>query len=77
MSRVLIVAEHANGRLSLATAKTLSCARQLGAAEIAVVVFAVDAAAVAVRAVGADDAGDLHDVRQVLVLVPAHEFVYY
>ena len=50
MSRVLVVAEHANGNLSPATAKTLSCARQLGAGDLVVVVFADHTADVAAQA---------------------------
>ena len=49
-ARVLIVAEHDGGKLNPATAKCVSCARALAGAEIAVVVCAVDAAAVAAQA---------------------------
>lgn len=47
MSKVLILAEHDKSGLNPSTAKCLSCAGQLGAAAIDVVVFAADAAAAA------------------------------
>ena len=50
MARVLIVAEHALGRLNPATAKCVSCARAIPGAEIDVAVFAADGAAVAAQA---------------------------
>lgn len=50
MARVLVVAEHGHGRLSQATARTLSCALQLPGAEVSIVVFAADGAAVAAEA---------------------------
>jgi electron transfer flavoprotein alpha subunit len=50
MSAVLIVAEHASGLLNLSTAKTLSCARALGEAEVDVLVLSADAAPVAAAA---------------------------
>jgi len=34
MTKILIVAEHANGKLNSATAKCLSCAKQMGASAI-------------------------------------------
>jgi electron transfer flavoprotein alpha subunit len=49
-AKVLIVAEHAGGRLNPATAKCVSCARTLEGAEITVVVLAASAAAVAAQA---------------------------
>jgi len=48
-NRILIVAEHANGKLNAATAKAVSCATAIGG-EIHVVVFAKDANAVAEQA---------------------------
>ncbi len=47
MSRVLIVAEHADGKLNAAVAKCVSCAAAIPGAEIEVAVFAQDGAAVA------------------------------
>jgi electron transfer flavoprotein alpha subunit len=47
---VLVVAEHSGGRLSPATAKVVKCASSVPDAEIAVVVFATDCAAVAEQA---------------------------
>jgi electron transfer flavoprotein alpha subunit len=50
MAHILVVAEHGNGKLSQATAKTLSCALQLPAAEVSIVIFAADGAQVAAQA---------------------------
>jgi electron transfer flavoprotein alpha subunit len=50
MSKILIVAEHSNGKLNQATAKSVSCAAQITGAEIHVAVFAADAGAVATQA---------------------------
>jgi electron transfer flavoprotein alpha subunit len=50
MNKVLIVAEHAEGRLSPATAKCVSCAASIPDAELAIAVFAADGAAVAAEA---------------------------
>jgi electron transfer flavoprotein alpha subunit len=50
MNRVLIVAEHAEGRLNAAVAKCVACARSIPDAEIAVAVLAEDGAAVAAEA---------------------------
>jgi electron transfer flavoprotein alpha subunit len=49
MSKVLIVAEHANGKLNTGTAKAVTAAQKLGG-EVEVVVFAADGAAVAAEA---------------------------
>jgi electron transfer flavoprotein alpha subunit len=49
-TKVLIVAEHDGRKLNPATAKCVTCARGLPGAEIAVVVCATDAAAVAAQA---------------------------
>jgi electron transfer flavoprotein alpha subunit len=49
-ARILIVAEHDGARLNASTAKCVSCASTLPGAEIAVVVCAVDAGAVAAQA---------------------------
>ena len=50
MTRILIVAEHAGGKLNPATAKCVACASQIEGAEIDVVVLAADASAVATEA---------------------------
>jgi electron transfer flavoprotein alpha subunit len=50
MNRVLIVAEHAGGKLNAAVAKCVACAREIPDAEIGVAVFAADGAAVAAEA---------------------------
>jgi electron transfer flavoprotein alpha subunit len=50
MNRVLIVAEHVDGKLSPAVAKCVSCAASIPDAEIAIAVLASDGAAVAAAA---------------------------
>ena len=50
MSKILIIAEHANGTLNPATAKCVSCAAQVGADAVDVLVLAEDTAAVAAAA---------------------------
>jgi electron transfer flavoprotein alpha subunit len=50
MSKILIVAEHAGGKLNPATAKCVSCAAQVAGAEIHIAVLAADAGAVATQA---------------------------
>ena len=50
MSKVLIVAEHLDGKLNAATAKTVSAAQALSPAAIDIVVLAADPAAVAAQA---------------------------
>jgi len=62
MNRVLIVAEGANGRLNLSTAKCVSCAQRINDAQIDVAVLAADAAAVAAQAAA------LNGVKRVRVL---------
>ena len=54
MSKSLIVAEHANGKLNASTAKCLSAAKQMGASAIEVAVFAADPGAVAAQAAQLD-----------------------
>lgn len=49
-SKILIVAEHANGQLNSSTAKCVACAKSLSGAEITVAVFAADGAAVSGQA---------------------------
>jgi electron transfer flavoprotein alpha subunit len=50
MSKILVVAEHDGKKLNQATARCVTCARQVPAAEITVAVFAADPAAVAAQA---------------------------
>jgi electron transfer flavoprotein alpha subunit len=50
MAKILIVAEHANGKLNPATAKCVACASTISGAEIDVAVFAAAAADVATQA---------------------------
>ena len=50
MTKILIVAEHAGGKLNPSTAKCVSCAAGIQGAEVDVAVFAADAAAVAAQA---------------------------
>ena len=52
MSRILVIAEHADGAVNPSTAKTLSCAAELPDAEIDVVVFADNGEAVAAEVAG-------------------------
>jgi electron transfer flavoprotein alpha subunit len=59
-TKILIVAEHAGGKLNPATAKCVACASQISGAEIDVAVFATDASAVAAQAAA------LKDVKRVL-----------
>jgi len=61
MSKVLIVAEHAAGKLSPATPKCVTCARGIPGAEITVAVFADSGAEVAAQA------AKLNGVSRVLV----------
>ena len=50
MTQILIIAEHADGKLNPATAKCVSCAAQLTGASIDVAVFAQDAQSIAEQA---------------------------
>ncbi len=54
MNKVLIVAEHALGKLNPATPKCVTCARGIPDAEVTVAVFADDGAAVASQAAALD-----------------------
>jgi electron transfer flavoprotein alpha subunit len=68
MNRVLIVAEHAEGRLNAAVAKCVACARAIPDADVTVAVLASDGAAVAAAAAA------LEGVSRVLVVAnPANE----
>ena len=49
MSKILIVAEHADGKLSAGTAKVVACAQKIGG-EIELAVFAADGSPVAAQA---------------------------
>jgi len=50
MTKILIVAEHAGGKLNAATAKCVSCASLISDADIDIAVFAADASDVATQA---------------------------
>ena len=50
MSRILVIAEHDGRKLSPATARCVTCARQVAGAEVTVAVFAAEPAAVAAQA---------------------------
>jgi electron transfer flavoprotein alpha subunit len=50
MAKILIIAEHAGGKLNLATAKCVSCAAQIAGGTVEVAVLAADSAAVASQA---------------------------
>jgi electron transfer flavoprotein alpha subunit len=62
MPKILIVAEHAGGKLNPATAKCVTCASKIAGAEIDVAVLAADPAAVAAQA------AQLRDVKRVVTL---------
>ncbi len=61
MSKILVIAEHADGQLSAGVAKTVAAAKGIGG-EIEIAVFAADAAAVA------DQAAKLDGVSKVLAV---------
>jgi electron transfer flavoprotein alpha subunit len=68
MNRVLVVAEHADGKLNAAVAKCVSCAASIPDADVSVAVLAVDGGAVAAAAAA------LRGVARVLVVQnPANE----
>jgi electron transfer flavoprotein alpha subunit len=52
VSRILIVGEHANGKLNPSTAKCVTCARGIPGAEVTIVVLGADTRAVAQAAAG-------------------------
>ena len=68
MNRVLIVAEHTDGKLNPAIAKCVSCAASIPDAEIAVAVLAKDGTAVAAAAAAIEGVA-----RVLLVKNPANE----
>ena len=65
MPKILIVAEHAGGKLNPATAKCVTCATKIAGAEIDIAVLAADPAAVA------SQAAELKDVKRVLTVANA------
>ena len=68
MSKVLVIAEHLNGKLNAATAKTVSAALALNPESIDVAVLAADPSAVAA------EAAQITGVTKVLALAnPANE----
>jgi electron transfer flavoprotein alpha subunit len=68
MNRVLLVAEHADGKLNAAVAKCVSCAASIPDADVTVAVFAADGSAVAAAAAALQGVA-----RVVLVQNPANE----
>src|SRR5690606_18968229 len=54
MSKILIVAEHLDGKLNSSTARCVTCARELKAESIDVLVLAADASGVAAEAAKID-----------------------
>jgi len=66
MSKILVIAEHDGQRLNQATARCVTCARQIAGAEITVAVLAADPAAVAAQA------AQLAGVARVLTVAAAH-----
>jgi electron transfer flavoprotein alpha subunit len=50
MTKILVVAEHAGGKLNQATAKCVACASKIDGAQIDIAVFAADSSAVAAEA---------------------------
>jgi electron transfer flavoprotein alpha subunit len=66
MSKVLLIAEHADGELNPSTAKCVGCAAELPDAEIHVAVFADDGSAIAA------DIAKLSSVAKVLQVDAAH-----
>jgi electron transfer flavoprotein alpha subunit len=62
MNRVLVIAEHFQGKLNPSTAKCLSCVQAIGQAEIDIALLAADGAAVAAEAAA------LGGVRRVLLV---------
>lgn len=65
MSKILIIAEHLDGTLNSSTARCVSCARQIGAEAIDVLVLAADPAGIAAQAAQIDG------VSQVLTIARA------
>ena len=57
MSKVLIVAEHLNGKLNPSTARCVTCAKVFNASSVDVLVLAADPAAIAAEAAQIDGVG--------------------
>ena len=68
MNRILVVAEHVDGRLNASVAKCVSCAAAIPDADISIAVLAVDGAAVAAAAAAIQGVA-----RVLLVTNPANE----
>ncbi len=66
MSKILVLAEHDGQKLNQATARCVTCARQVPGAAITVAVFAADPAAVAAQA------AQLAGVTEVVTVAAAH-----
>ena len=66
MSKILVIAEHDGTKLSQATARCVTCARQVPGAEVTIAVFAADPAAVASQAAA------LSGVAAVVTVAGAH-----
>ena len=62
MSKILVVAEHADGKLNAGLAKALAAAQKIGG-EIDVAVLAADGSAVAAEAAKLDGASPWHEFR--------------
>ncbi|WP_300620999.1 FAD-binding protein [Dokdonella sp.] len=54
MSKILIIAEHLDGKLNSSTARCVTCAKQIGADSIDVLVLAADPAGIAAEAAAID-----------------------
>ena len=68
MNRILVIAEHADGRLNASAAKCVACASSLAGAEVHVAVLATDGKTVAAAAAAIDGVA-----RVLLVQNPANE----
>lgn len=66
MSKILVIAEYDGSKLSQATARCVTCAKQVPGAEVTVAVFAADPAAIAAQA------GALAGVSAVVTVAGAH-----
>ncbi|HUO94994.1 MAG TPA: electron transfer flavoprotein subunit alpha/FixB family protein [Steroidobacteraceae bacterium] len=66
MSKILVIAEHDGKKLNQATARCVTCAKQIPGAEVTVAVFAADPAAVAAQAAA------LAGVARVVTIAAAH-----
>jgi electron transfer flavoprotein alpha subunit len=66
MTKVLVIAEHANGKLNASTAKCVKAATALGASEIAVAVFAAPGSKVSAQAAQLAGVGRVIEVAHAL-----------